>query len=213
MDTWCPNCRGLVGSDVRYCPRCGADVYSRPVPQVMQPRAWPPQYPAYPTPYPVMPMPYSQPHQPLWTGGRIATVAGGTLMIIDGCLAIFLGIIIHFVASTFTGEFLILAAIAAIVGGVLLFLPRYPIMGIVGPVLLIAGGVWVMIELPGVTLLSIIGIILAGISLGLVLIGWKDSQQRERSRWRPPPPMAPGPPFGQPPPHEYGRGPDPPPQG
>ncbi len=129
------------------------------------------------------------------------------MIISDGCMALFLGLIIYMSTDFLIGTFLILSAIAAILGGLFLFIPPYPRMGVVGPVLLIPVYAWVMIELPGVAQFATIGIILAVIGLILAVLGYKDSQQRERSRWKPSTPMAHGPPIGQPPPPEYGRRP------
>jgi hypothetical protein len=153
-------------------------------------------------------MPYPMVYTP-WTGGRVAGIAGGIMIIIDAILALMLGIITFGEWEFALGSYLIIAAIIAIVGAVTVFIARFPYLGIVGPVMLIVGGVWVMAVLWFIGIVvGIIGIILAVIGLVLVLVGWKDMQHRigMRNRMQPPyPPMAMGP--VAPPPPEYGDGP------
>ncbi len=193
---------------MRFCPKCGTDVYSGAVPQAPPPAALP-QYPPYAYPYPVVPMPYGPLYGAQWTGGRIATVAGGVIAIIDACLAMILGS--AFLLSWFysMGGYLILAASIAIAGAVTLFLARIPYLGIAGPIMLIAGGLWVALAIPWAGLwIGTIGLVLAAVSLALVAVGWRDTQNRMRSRLRGQTlSMHPAMPIGAPPPPQYGRGP------
>ena len=191
---------------MRFCPRCGTGLSQAqeqgPPPQ----QAWQQPVPM-PYQYPVMPVPYPVAYYP-WSGGRIAAVSGGILVIIDAVMAMLLGIGLA-TWDLIPGTYLVVASSVAIAGAVSVFLAWFPYLGVAGSVMLIIGGGGIMAyrETEPI-IIGIVGATLAAISLVLMIVGWKDLMQRAELRRRMRTPlqtmeMAPG----AYPPSEYGRGP------
>ena len=189
MDTPCPSCQGLVGAGMSFCPTCGAPSGDQAGATYVQDSAPQPQYATFtPPPMATAPMAYPTPYpyyyaRPPMTGFRMASMAGGIILIIDSILAGMLGIIMMFEWSFLLGILLIVGLAMGIVGAVSVFLIRLPILGIIGACVLIAGGfVAIFSWWWGGLVFGIIGLIMAIISLVLILVGWGDMQQKALQR-------------------------------
>jgi hypothetical protein len=106
-------------------------------------------------------------------------------MIFDGGLAILFSIVLFF-AEPVMGLLLLGAAIVAIVGGWLGMKGIMPLLAAAGPPLLIIAALVVMNIDPFVVIISLIGIVLAGLSLALVIYGWSSMVQKAQMRKRGP---------------------------
>lgn len=115
---------------------------------------------------------------------RTAAGGGCTLMILDGALALILTPFLLFNEEPFTGVFLLLACLVAIIGGARALKGFMPLLAAAGPPLLVIGAVLLMVLSPFFAMVSIIGIVLAAISMALVIYGWSDLMARVEMRNR-----------------------------
>lgn len=106
-------------------------------------------------------------------------------MIFDGGLAILFSLVLLF-AEPVMGLFLLGAAVVAIVGGWLAMKGIMPLVAAAGPPLLIIAALMLMTIDPFMILISLIGIVLAGLSLALVIYGWSYMVQKAQMRKRGP---------------------------
>ncbi len=174
-----------------FCPNCGTPTAATQghAPQQVQP---PPVY-SVPAqfaqgPYPVPgPYPYPYPYYPYQRSDprQVAASAGCTLMIFDGALAILFSLIL-FISASLIGLFLMAAAIVAIVGGWLGMKGIMPLVAAAGPPLLIIAALMLLTIDPFMIIISLIGMVLAGISLALVVYGWSYMVQKAQMRKRGP---------------------------
>ena len=215
MDTTCPSCQGLVGEGMSFCPTCGASSVGQAGVTYVQDGAPQPQYATFtPPPMATAPMAYPMPYpyyptRPPMSGFRMASIAGGIILLIDAILAGIFGIIMMFTWSVLPGILLIVGLAMGITGAVSVFIIRLPVLGIIGACILIAGGVAVIFSgMWDVWVVGIIGLIMGVISLVLILVGWMDMQQKalQRDSYGMNPPQM-GMPYQSMPPPEYPPGP------
>jgi len=141
----------------------------------------PPQFAQGPYPAPgYLPMPY---YYPPPNPKRSAAGSGCIIMILDGSLALLLILVLFFEAFT-AGMFLLFASLVAIIGGALALKGIQPLLAAVGPPLLIIASIWLIAISPFFSFFAVIGIVLAAISMGLIMYGWSDLQERVASRNR-----------------------------
>lgn len=220
MAAFCPNCGTKVEPSARFCVNCGSEV-GAPSPggpsagpwatapaATMAPYGQPFGQP-YGQPYGMYPFPFPYYMRPPITAGRAASIAGGVLMLIDGILAFLLGLAITLAYEEATGLLLIIGFALSVLGAISTFSCRALPLSLVGPLVLIGGGVAVMGVENDIVVAGLIGVAIAAVSLGLVASGWRDMRMREELRRNP---MAFsmaqfGPPGGAPPP-PYGAGPE-----
>ncbi len=208
----CLSCgRGLLET-MKFCPFCGVPVgatHIGPGPGGAAP-------PAYgPSPMlqqmPGMPMPlYAYPPANFRRG---LAIAGGVIMLIDGILAMLLGIlmiIIEEFEGFLMGTYLLVCFGFTILGAVSAFRAWMPLYAIIGPSLLIIAGVIVMSTWWFATFtVGMLSIVLAVISLVFIAGSWSDLKERDRLRsYYLRFPMMPGfpAPTMQPPPYGGGMG-------
>jgi hypothetical protein len=117
------------------------------------------------------------------SGKRLASVSGALILTIDAGLALLLSLAILFDWWDIWIGFIMLGAAAmAIVSAVAIFLSFNPILGILGPPMLMMGAIALWIWEPFAFIISMIGGSLATISLILILVGWRDSVARYETR-------------------------------
>ena len=105
-------------------------------------------------------------------------------MILDGALALMLTPFLLMEEVPFAGVFLLLACLVAIISGALALQGIMPFLAAAGPPLLIMGAIWIMLLSPFFVMVSLIGIVLAVISMALVVYGWSDLMARAEMRNR-----------------------------
>ena len=105
-------------------------------------------------------------------------------MILDGALALLLTPFLLMEEVPFAGVFVLLACLVAIIGGALALKGIMPFLAAAGPPLLIMGAVWIILLSPFFVMASLIGIVLAVISMALVVYGWSDLMARAEMRNR-----------------------------
>jgi len=105
-------------------------------------------------------------------------------MILDGALALVLTPFLLMEEVPVAGVFMLLACLVAIIGGSLALKGIMPILAPAGPPLLIIGAVWIMFLSPFFIMASLIGIVLAVMSMALVVYGWSDLMARAEMRNR-----------------------------
>jgi hypothetical protein len=129
-----------------------------------------------------MPMYYN----PVLTPGRMAAVAGSVVGMIDGILALLFSFIVMFDEWFFLLGVLLMASFAfTIVTVIAVFRHWNPLITLVGPILLVVGGLATLIA--GAFFfffVGLIGFIMGIISLALVLAGWRDMTMRSASKGR-----------------------------
>jgi hypothetical protein len=185
MDTPCPSCHGLVGAGMSFCPTCGAPTVDQAGANYVQDNAPQPQYATFtPPPMATAPMAYPMPYphyysRPPMSGLRMASVAGGVILLVDSILAGIVGIALLFDWLFLVGILLIVGLAMGITGAVSVFIIRLPLLGIIGACVLMAGGAAVIFAIPwSGWIIGIIGIILAIISLTLIMVGWREMQEK-----------------------------------
>jgi hypothetical protein len=199
-----------------FCPTCGAGVVAQAGAVPFPETASMPQYSTFtPPPVAAPPMAYPMPYpyyyaRPPMTGFRMASVAGGIILLIDAILAGIAGVFMLFQWFYLEGILLLVGLAMGIVGAISVFIIRFPVMGIVGAAILMAGGLVVIFFVPwGWWIIGLIGLILATISLALILIGWRDLMEKTAQRFSfSMHPQMTGMPYGSVPPpgHDLGPG-------
>ena len=208
----CPSCGSTIELQGRFCANCGTRLGGPTTGD--QPPSEGLGYPAftappYGQPLQMYPFPFPYYSRPPMTAARGASIAGGVMMIIDGVLALMAGLLLLFSYEEVLGTILLLGFVFSVISSVSVFLCRVPPLALLGPVVLMIGGIAFMsIGEEGPFLIGFVGMMIAVVSLGLVVSGFRDMRLREELRKNP---MVvqmatSGPPGGMPPP--YGVGPD-----
>jgi len=110
-------------------------------------------------------------------------VAGGILLIIDACLSVLLALILMMEVDLFTlGVYMLAASVVSFLAAVWAFLSFKPLYTLSGPLLLILGGILLWVAEPAAFFVSVIGIVIASISLLLLVASWRDSMARYQAR-------------------------------
>lgn len=113
----------------------------------------------------------------------MSSMAGGIILLIDAILALMLSVllVVEWI-STGLAVFMLVASITAIISSVVVFMSLNPLYIILGPIMLIMGAIFLWALAPGVAPISIVGSILAFVSMVLLVLGWKDSVARNETR-------------------------------
>ena len=187
-----------------YCPNCGTgiDEESRRVPmQTGYSPAYSPAPMPYPQPYPAYPYPYPYAYRLPVTAKRAATIAAGILVLIDGCLAFLLGLVLVFSWDSGIAMVLFIGFGLSIAASVSAFTCSNIRLTLVGPVVLVGAALLIMTIDNDIVFIGVIGGAFAGVSLGLVIYGWSDTKMRMEMKprrnpmppqqYRPPPAVDP----------------------
>ena len=185
MSPFCSNCGQPKQDHMRFCPHCGADVGLDTEMGARPPQAVP-RYGASPQgqgPWPMAPYPYPMFYRPPMTVWRLSSMAGGIILLIDAIMALMLSVLLVFeIISIGLAVFMLVASITAIISSVGVFMSFNPLYIIMGPLMLLIGAFIFWVFEPAAAFISIIGSILAIVSVVLLVIGWKDSVARNETR-------------------------------
>ncbi len=129
------------------------------------------------------PYPYPMFYRPPMTVWRLSSMAGGIILLIDAIMALMLSValVVEWI-SIGLAVFMLVASITAIISSVVVFMSFNPVYILLGPLMLISGAIIFWVLEPGAVFVSIIGSILAMVSLVLLVLGWKDSVARNETR-------------------------------
>ncbi len=188
MPNFCSSCGSPLETDMSYCPSCGTGIGienpSAPVQAGYPTASYSPAPMPYQQPYPAYPYPYPYAYRPPVTAKRAATIAAGILVLIDGCLALLLGLVLLFGFDSGIAVVLIIGFGLSIAASVSAFTCSNLWLTIVGPIVLIGGALAVMTVDVDAVFIGMIGAAFAGVSLGLVLFGWSDMKMRSAMKPR-----------------------------
>ena len=181
MDQACPRCQRMNRHGMNFCPGCGLALQEGGGPTASSGnegalRFSVPQQQAYPMPYYPMPGMYPMPNTAL----RTQAVSGGIIMMIAASFAL-IGGVVYLLDSWWWSDFWTILATMCFVsfgyglfGGLGLFQRRWRIHSLLSCILLIVVG---FLTLPDLTVLSIIILVLAIISVILVAVSWRQKEE------------------------------------